>query len=291
MQQVDSFFTKGVSHKVCEDYTMHGNIDGNPYAILCDGCSGSKDTDFGARLLARSARESYRTLQHKKYFSHITEHKDRIGMMEDEIKRTLSSMITATHSELSVADATLLMAFTVADNMYVFARGDGSYAYRNRATGELTMVEIEFPTGAPFYFTYDLHPINQRLYHQQANVDKVIRTCKYDINGNFIGKEIITLPYNEIMYEVLDASKIDFVSLMSDGVSAIQYSGKYMGEKVAGATDVFNIIKQVVAYKNHNGEFVQRRMNRVMRNIEKHGLENFDDVSVATIWMGGAYHE
>jgi len=288
---IDSYFTKGVSHKVCEDYTMHGDIDGNQYAIVCDGCSGSDDTDFGARLLARSAREAYKTLIRGNYFSHITEHYDRVRVLEEEIKLNLSSMVKSTYSNLNVADATLMMAFNIADKMYVFVRGDGTYAYRERDTGDLIITEIEFHSGAPYYFTYDLHAVHNRLYAKLANQAKVVTTHRYNSNGELKDTKVETLKYDEVTYKTLDAWNIDFVSVMSDGVSAFQYSGKYMGEKTPDATNVFNIVQNVVAYKNHNGEFVQRRMNRAMRDFEKQGLENFDDVSVATIWLGGTYHE
>lgn len=291
MVQVDSFFTKGVSHKVCEDYTMHGDIDGNPYAIVCDGCSGSEDTDFGARLLARSAREAYRTLLRKGYFNVITEPSERVGILGEEIKRNLSAMIKATHSDLSVADATLMMAFEIGDKVYIFVRGDGAYAFRDRLTGELTITEIEFVSGAPYYFTYDLHPLNDRYYAEQANQSKIVITNVYDSNGELLRTQRDSLKYNQLTFKTVDAHKVDFVSVMSDGVSAFQYNAKYMGEKIPDTINVFNIVQNVVAYKNHNGEFVHRRMNRAMIDFDKQGIENFDDVSVATIWMGGTYHE
>lgn len=286
MYQVDSFFTKGVSHKICEDYTMHGEIDGNPFIIVCDGCSGSDDTDFGARLLARSAREAYQTLLRSNAFDKITNLHSRLYMLWDEIKLNLYAMIKVTHSKISVADATLLMTCMIDGKLYTFLRGDGTYVYRMKSTGNLVTTEVAFDSGAPYYFTYDLNRVNDELYHEHANTPMRIYTRTYDPDGELIDHETRSVPYNHPHIEVLNPDEIDFISIMSDGVSAFQYSGKYMGERKDGATSMENIVKEMSAYKNHNGEFVQRRMNMAMRRFEKQGLENFDDVSVATIWMG-----
>ncbi len=51
----DCFYSIGHSHKVCEDYALSGTIgDTLAYAVVCDGCSSSKQVDVGARLLAHN---------------------------------------------------------------------------------------------------------------------------------------------------------------------------------------------------------------------------------------------
>ena len=49
----DTFYSTGKSHQVCEDYV----VANCRYPIIClsDGCSSSKDTDVGSRLIVRSA--------------------------------------------------------------------------------------------------------------------------------------------------------------------------------------------------------------------------------------------
>ncbi len=53
MLSVNSLYLQGSSHTVCQDYTRaHVNSDETlAYGILSDGCSSSPDTDVGARLL------------------------------------------------------------------------------------------------------------------------------------------------------------------------------------------------------------------------------------------------
>lgn len=290
--QTDSFFTKGVSHKVCEDYTMHGEIAGNPFIIVCDGCSGSDDTDFGARLLARSAKLAVNTIHQTRMFDSIQVSDNfmdtyirRINLFVNEVKNNLISMIKATNSTLSVADATLLVAFQYDEHMYVYMRGDGCIMYKDAVTGETIIFEVEFLSGAPYYLTYDLNHLNDYAYKQQFSMQKTYERTVLSDAGEEQSHEKKSYEYATTTAFPLLIENIEFVSLMSDGVSAFQYSNKHMGDKVVGATSTLNIANEMNAFKNHNGEFVQRRMNMAMRKFEKQGLENFDDVSIATIWL------
>ena len=53
--RTDAFFSIGKTHMVCQDYARSGTTRaGHPYAIVCDGCSSSPDTDLGSRFLAMS---------------------------------------------------------------------------------------------------------------------------------------------------------------------------------------------------------------------------------------------
>ena len=74
----DSFFAIGSTHKINQDYAWGGmpNTHWSEYsmsapraiAIVSDGCSSSKDTDFGSRLLAQSAKDN----QPNSYFNDRT---------------------------------------------------------------------------------------------------------------------------------------------------------------------------------------------------------------------------
>ncbi|MCA9708502.1 MAG: hypothetical protein KDK70_21815, partial [Myxococcales bacterium] len=54
---VDAWFAIGDTHVVCEDFACAGHTEaGAGFAVVCDGCSSSPQTDVGARLLAAAAR-------------------------------------------------------------------------------------------------------------------------------------------------------------------------------------------------------------------------------------------
>lgn len=50
----DSLFVIGSDHDICQDYVAHHNNGVKSYIVLADGCSGSKDSDVGARVLVKS---------------------------------------------------------------------------------------------------------------------------------------------------------------------------------------------------------------------------------------------
>src|SRR6478609_9515831 len=62
MTNSDSYFEIGAGHTTCEDYAFHGSfrVDTKPFyfAVVSDGCSASKDSDFGSRFLARNFPEA-----------------------------------------------------------------------------------------------------------------------------------------------------------------------------------------------------------------------------------------
>lgn len=283
--QIDSFFTKGVSHKICEDYTMHGIIQETPYIIVCDGCSGSDETDFGARLLARAAKEAIKTLS--QYYKEVNlldnDFQLLFNNLEYEIRHNVKEMLNITYSSLSVIDATLLIAFNIKDQVFIYARGDGSFAYKLN-NGDLNIETIEFKSGAPFYLSYDLDYNNLKCYKNTKN-DKKVLTSSIFKNGNCINNTIENLNYDFRIFKVIPVKDLEFISLMSDGVSAFQYNSKYEGEKLTSKLTTNEIVKNMIAYKNYAGEFVDRRMNRMMKDLSKEGIENFDDVSSATIYF------
>ena len=53
---IDHLLKKGKTHKICEDYIISG-YNPAPYIILSDGCSSSKNTDVGARVLCHVAKQ------------------------------------------------------------------------------------------------------------------------------------------------------------------------------------------------------------------------------------------
>jgi hypothetical protein len=284
--QVDSFFSKGIGHKICEDYTMHGIVCNKPYIIICDGCSGSNETDFGARLLARAAKNAMTKIliYFDNYWLLSDNYKVVIDMLEEEIKSNLKKMLEATYSSISVIDATLLMAFSMDDKVYVYTRGDGTLSYKLK-NENVNIKTINFPSNTPFYLSYDLDKTKLESYQKMENNQKEIISSEISTNGEIIQTSVNTLDFNNKIFYTFPIDKVEFISLMSDGVSAFQYNAKWDKEKDNNKISTNSIVKEMISYKNYAGEFVNRRMNRVLKDLEKEGIENFDDISSATIYL------
>jgi len=46
------------------------------------------------------------------------------------------------------------------------------------------------------------------------------------------------------------------------------------------------VLKELGAYKNFKGQFVERRMKKMRKDFQKEGIDHYDDISVAAICMG-----
>jgi serine/threonine protein phosphatase PrpC len=122
----DSILEKGSSHDICEDYILHGitkeyNI---PYIILSDGCSSSKHTDIGARILVHGIKK-----QIENHFCFLPEemiNDDMYNYLQPNIIYTANSIINSLQLANSCLDCTLIFAFIINEKCYIFRYGDGS---------------------------------------------------------------------------------------------------------------------------------------------------------------------
>ncbi|MFY0539924.1 protein phosphatase 2C domain-containing protein [Nannocystis pusilla] len=137
----DAFFTTGLTHDICEDYSRAGfRGDGTPYVVVCDGCSSSAHTDVGARLLAAAVA----------------------GQATSEFE-VLHVLLEAAGAAAQVRvpaeclDTTLLLGFwdeahqadgSTSRCVRVVMWGDGAVAARKR-NGEMALHTVEHPDGAP----------------------------------------------------------------------------------------------------------------------------------------------
>ena len=123
----DAYFEIGAAHTVCEDYAIAGSYEDLTYAILCDGCSSSQDTDVGARILAQVSQGVLKYLHNRKLLYNIE-------FLTEKFKEVFNELVLNKCMEVrqtlrlpqSAFDATLLVSFGVGKNIRVITmRGDG----------------------------------------------------------------------------------------------------------------------------------------------------------------------
>lgn len=270
----DSYIEIGKSHNVCEDYALNGIIaKENPYIIVSDGCSSSKETDFGSRILAHSCRLSLFEVYHHG----MTDKLNPFELTEYIKARTIHHAMVCIDSfnlPYSVCDATLLYAFIYKGTMIINGYGDGNIVLGYKG-GKHTWNCLKYESGAPYYLSYEMDKLRKREYmdnpnfggkkfyfEQKGTTQENTATCEFPVNEN---------------YSVLGSyDEVQFISLSSDGVET--YYPANTEEK----------INEMIAYKNNQGEFVKRRMKKLKRECDKDGVEHMDDVSCATIWIDNA---
>ena len=100
----DAFFSIGKTHMVCEDYARAGTQqNGLPYALVCDGCSSSPDTDIGARLLGMAAATTFQA-------HWISGREMPFAEREREIIRIAATAANEIDADLRCLDSTIVEA-------------------------------------------------------------------------------------------------------------------------------------------------------------------------------------
>lgn len=267
MINIDHFIHIGNSHKICEDYAISG-MNPFPHVIISDGCSSSRNTDVGARILCYLARQyiNYRhdSLEFDKY---------EMGYWIIHNAET-----TARHLGLnqSALDATLIVA--IANEFYVdiFFFGDG-YALCDNI---LHCIEYG-PSNAPYYLSYKLDSERDDAYYQMKNE---MITVRQNLNTPNISEKS-TIAYDKY-FRIRKARKaVNKVSIFSDGVASFYNKEESVVMPAYAAINTF----EMVDFPTTAGEFVKRALGSKRGSIniaKKLGYSNIDDFSMGTIILG-----
>lgn len=248
----DTFFMQGTTHPVCQDYALAGSSNGYPYIIVTDGCSGSKDTDTGARILARYAASLVSLLDNNdpsmatKNFGDLTIRLSRDFLLPGLDKTAL--------------DATLIVCVALADRFRVLAFGDGIIFTADKQLNTL----IEFTHSAPFYLNY-LGDEERLLAYRKIGPKVRVN------NGDFRNPEEKPLLF-DFLY-----SETDRVGIGSDGW--LTFTTEH-----GDVLPVGDIEEELLAFKTTTGAFVQRRIrNGLVKKLQKKGFAAADDISFAAL--------
>jgi hypothetical protein len=280
----DSFYIKGSTHKECQDYAAHGECNGIPYAIVSDGCSSAPHTDIGARLLVRSA---IKTLDIATKISDWTLVENRNEFIN------LNSIVNAQQSlnALELHDdalcATLLLATIKMDqtpSFYTSISGDGFVAAKKGDFIELH--EYRFAKGAPYYLRYALDDQMSHMYWQKFG-NKVLH------NVHTIGKDLYieTFASEELEFEHAPScfehnfplSEYQWVAVMSDGGGSFLEMVDHGTGLEPKELNVVAVMRELLGFKNFQGEFVQRRCVKAFKDFTKKHWQNTDDFAIAAI--------
>lgn len=275
MPNADWFFTIGATHNVCEDYAYAEGRPGAAVAIISDGCSGSRDTDFGSRLLVRSAA-------------------DRLwsdGMGFDSLRTIYQAAGMAKQIGLkdTSLDATLLCAKALkrTDGVVceVWVHGDGMVVTR-KTNGNVVLADTVFKGNMPLYLGYLLNNSRSARYIREIG-EEVGEVTRQEYDGNFenlIQNETLPLGFREQQHFTFHSDDVDLVLLMSDGVQSFQRKVPETG--VIENVPVTEVIAQVLKIKGMKGEFLKRRCNRfITKFCVKNNWQNNDDLAVVAIDM------
>lgn len=273
----DSAFYIGTTHKVCEDYTVHGE----DYIIVSDGCSGSPDTDIGARIVCKSAvkYKAYRVVK-----SVLAPLSSKMGELIGLPKQAI--------------DVTFLSGHLEEEKFIIQMIGDGHIIIKSK-DGIIYVISTEYKRSAPYYISYLRNEEDDKLWDSISNNDyeveytiingEDIKTYKQDEKYSF-DKDTF-LPAIDFFFNpkgnriVLNPELFEWVALSSDGLGSFYEIIETETSSYQKRIPYLDIVQELFKIKNTNGRFVQRRLNKFRKVCTKKGWYNGDDISLAVICM------
>jgi len=273
----DSFFTSAKKpEKNCQDYVLSGN-DPIPYLIVTDGCSGSRYTDVGARIIAHNAKKFIEKIFNRTDLD-LFENTKLTQMFYENLGNTVifNSKKATDNIPIECLDSTLIVAFVYNDKVHVFMYGDGAIIYQSNTKG-LNSIIPEFEGNAPYYLSYKCNIKAEALMERFASTFEGSKTLKYNLNCYDVDIKYSTqlFPYNNPNIFSFDVSDLSMLMITSDGILSFT-------DRCNNPIDLSDIIKLFTDIKSKNGEFVKRRCNKVLSNLKDQDILNYDDLAVAT---------
>lgn len=268
---VDSFFTMGKSHKVCQDYALHGT-EPFPFVIVSDGCSSSPNTDVGARILCNIARQNLNLLFEKGH-----------TIFGEVVIHSAARVVLSLGLDITCLDATLIIGCFIQEefshDMHVFSWGDG-FCVLGNTRNDQEHFQFEYTHNAPFYLSYLLDRNRLSVYKKSSVDHDFVRKWFPD----FVQKQscVNSHGHSELMGDSCRQKSEENISprmlvIASDGLDSFQST--QTGEKV----DCQETLESTVAFKSMKGQFITRRIGRMLKTYNKQGIVPTDDVSVAGI--------
>lgn len=262
---IDSFFSIGSTHNICQDYAIHGKTEKICYGILSDGCSSVKDSDIGSRILCKIVEDFIIN----KYDINL-EIKDIYDLIKSFILKKISKLNLKLPSETYYS--TLLLFITNKKHTDIFIFGDG---YLKIKYMEKEIVKsFKYSKNAPYYLAYDLNEKDKKMYFDTFK--QVLEINNTEIINDQTNSELIVKEVDEKIFYRFENENLISISIMSDGVESFQDFNKKDIEDI-------EIVKNITNYKNTNGTFVDRRLKAFFRDCNKNKVQNKDDLSIVSL--------
>ena len=288
----DSHYEIGCSHKVCEDFAIHGSFEAPNgsilhYGIVSDGCSSSMNeggvrnpinVDIGARLLCLVAkqviRESLPTLKVLDVGLYTS--------LRCSIMSKIDIQLRQLNLPIPVVDCTLLVNVVYENKGFTAIFGDGVFVRECDSYIEIFIIGYE--SGAPYYMAYHLDGERDLRYKKKfGDGKKTIKRIIFNKNEGTFEEQNSSMEYNSCLFYITDIDVFPNLrsSIISDGVLTYQMKNSKGCEKLDIPPRV--IIPKLTNVNGVNGNFLGRIMNLVHRWERNEEVAHYDDMSISSI--------
>ena len=229
------------------------------FIILADGCSQSKDSDVGARILCKIAQK------------HLEQNKDiNYFALRNSIIKEAKETVKLLGLNFDALFATLIILYFDINELIekvkikILVYGDGIIGWKYKDQTEEVRVFFNIHN-APFYLMYNDSDELIKKYKDQFGEEQGIEIWK---DGVFsIESKKVT---DAVEYEV-DFNQIESLFISSDGLESFEDNGTIVDTKI--------IVEEVFSLKTFLGKFLHRRMGKIIKNIPIHS----DDISIGML--------
>lgn len=281
MINVDCAFRMGKAHLVCQDYAA-GTAGEFPCVVLADGCSGSPDTDIGARLLVKTAQRFAPDLPNpcqEEFCGRLETYHNR-GV---QAARLMGEDLCLSDMAL---DATLLTLAVRDGSWFASLFGDGAVAAKVRGQDAFEVTVVSYPGGYPYYPNYLADPERRKTLLTQENSGRVVETFQISQQDE---QELCSETYpadfhcHTIQGELAD---YEWVAVLSDGIHSFTEVRDTPTGRTNAPVPLAVVLRELLAFKTSGGQFAQRRMQKFQQQCAARGWQHHDDVTMGVIMQG-----
>lgn len=253
MLYVDSHFSMGRTHLVCEDYARCGRSP-FPWVMISDGCSSSNDTDIGSRLLVLTAQQ---------YLCQLNRLPDYYSFGKYVISQTVRNMRPFDLND-NTLDATLLLAIAKGRTIYIYIYGDGFIVLKDKKNNWRSL-EFSFTQNAPYYLSYWIDESYRSSYLKISQTQRTLEIKE--------GKERNIFPFDKMLQYQFSLDDYPLIAIASDGLS------KFINIKDYQPVAVEILIPRLFDFPSLSGSFVKRRLPAILTDLATENVIPFDDFS------------
>jgi len=259
---IDSHYIIGDKHKICQDYALHGETEHFVYGFLCDGCSGAKNTDFGARLVAHAAKNNLDSLEK------IFETKNFWDMFLINIfTRLENSQFIVSELEENLSSTLLCVLHHKKKNITQYGIfGDGNIVVKYKS-GHIERTTIEFENSAPFYPFYSFFK-NNRGEFLSGEYKRKQESFFSNLKCESVPEQDLNFSDKNQTHFYSGCLDYEWIALTSDGIESFSDEKSIIS------------IQKMLDFKNFSGKFVERRLEKFEKTQKKENLSHFDDLSL-----------
>lgn len=286
----DAAFSIGKTHTVCQDYALAWNGPELSFAIVADGCSGSPDTDIGARLIARAAAKTFR-------WSHLGTLTD--SGLAAEMSRYIYPWIKGLELKGSSVDATCLAVVASGGLVKAYVLGDG-WIFAERRDGSLEVTRSSFVTdhpsnGFPVYPSLRWWGGFNRAAIMEAN-----HLTRWDwLLESWVVRDGVWEPRSPVSWQITsalecgvvyqyDAADYRLIGALSDGADSFMRTVATTTSKQIMDTPFQEVAAKLLRFPEIEGPFATQRLKRFEKDCLKSGLFHSDDLAMAVVSFGDA---